>query len=133
MLQAAFAILAALVAAVLLINVIRLIALIVLIGAAIIIVATLIGLALIMRHYRTIERAEQAAGLPRAQSVVPTGYALAAVQDEFAQFAEIALLGRVLSKTEERIARQFADAVADGTDLSAINELISKVLRDYDT
>jgi hypothetical protein len=133
MLPAAFALLAALVAAVLFINVIRLIALIVLIGAAIIIVATLIGLALVARHYRAIERAEQASALPRAQSAVPTGSTLAAAGEPAAGFAEIALLGRVLSKTEERIARQFADAVADGTDLPAINELISKVLRDHDT
>ena len=132
MLKTAFAIIAVIVAAILFINVIRLIALIVLIGCMTIIVATLITTLLVARHYRKAEQRQQALAQARPQPALPPGY-LSPVRDEFAQFAEIALLGRVLSRTEERIARQFAQAVADGQDQAAINELISKVLRSKDT
>ena len=130
--KAPFAIIAVIVASILFINVIRLIALILLIGTVTMIVVTLIIWALSERHYRKTERREQASALARAQSAASSGHT-PAIQDAFARFAEIALLRRVLSKTEERIARQFADAVAEGQDLATINDLISKVLRGKDT
>jgi hypothetical protein len=118
-------------------SVIRLIALIAMIVVLTVTALTFAGLATwaLIGHFRdrSAVTTGQASAPPRVQSVVPTGHTLAAATKPAAGFAEIALLGRLLSKTEQRIARQFADAVADGQDLSAINELISKVLRDHDT
>jgi hypothetical protein len=130
--QALFALIAAIIAAILFINVIRLIAWIVLIGAVIIIVATLITAALATLHYRKAEQRQQTLARTRPQPAAPPS-TLAAQAGKPAGLAEIALLGRVLSQTEQRIARQFAEAVAEGQDLTAINELISKVLRGQDT
>jgi hypothetical protein len=133
MLKAAFAFLAVIVAATLFINVIRLIAWIVLIGCVTTIVVILITWALAAYHYRKAERRQQALAQARPQPAVSSGYTPIVQGEPAAGLAEIALLGRVLSQTEERIARQFAQAVAEGQDQAAINELISKVLRGKDT